>query len=152
MSRRVTDEAHAEARAIDGDTATTRVTIGPDFGSEALEQRLIRFRPGRSQPRGGGAREELLFVLAGTGTLHLRGAEHPLEPETGAFVPPGESYEIENAGPEELVVLSVLALEPEGGAAEAPVEATVRVADRPAHPAGRDREFRYVVKDRKSVV
>jgi mannose-6-phosphate isomerase-like protein (cupin superfamily) len=145
MSRRVTDEAHAAARRDDGDTATTRVTIGPDFGCDALEQRVIRFAPGRSRPRGGGAREELLFAVAGAGTLRLQGAEHPLEPETGAFVPPGESYEIENAGPEELVLVSVLALEPEGDAEEAPVRATVRVADQQAHPAGRDREFRYVV-------
>jgi mannose-6-phosphate isomerase-like protein (cupin superfamily) len=147
MSRRVTDEAHAEARGDDADTATTRVTIGRDFGCEALEQRVIRFAPGRSRPRGGGTREELLFAVSGAGTLRLGGAEHPLEAETGAFVPPGESYEIENAGPEELVVVSVLALEPEGSAEEAAERVTVRVADQPAHPAGRDREFRYVVNE-----
>jgi hypothetical protein len=71
MPRHVTDEASAEAFQDDEDTATTRVTIGPDFGCEALEQRVIRFAPGRSRPRGGGAREELLFAVSGSATLRL---------------------------------------------------------------------------------
>lgn len=147
MGLHVTDEAAAEAWREDGDTATTRVTIGRGFGCEALEQRVIRFAPGRSRPRAGGAREELLFAVAGSATLHLGGAEHVLEPETGVFVPPGERYEIENEGPDDLVVVSVLALEPEGDAEERPEPVAVRLVDQPPHPAGRDREFRYVANE-----
>lgn len=147
MGRHVTDEASGEARKVGGDTATMRVTIGPGFGCEALEQRVLRFAPGRSQPLGGSPREELLFAVAGTGTIHLGGSEHRLASETGIVVPPGERYEVENAGPDELVVVSVLGLEPEDGDAERPRPVAVRVAEQPAHPAGRDREFRYVANE-----
>ena len=146
MGRHVTDEASAEARQTNGDTATTRVTIGPTFGCDALEQRVVRFAPGRSQPHGGGKREELLFAVAGAGRVHLDGSEHALEPETGIVVPPGERYEVENDGPDELVLVSVLGLEPEDEG-ERPEPVAVRLADQPAHPAGRDREFRYVAND-----
>lgn len=147
MGRHVTDEAAAEARRVDGDTATTRVTIGPAFGCEALEQRVVRFAPGRSRPQGGGPREELLFAVAGTGTLRLAGSEHALAPETGVFVPPGERYEVENDGPDELVVVSVLGLEPANGKRERAAPVAVRLAEQQAHPAGKDREFRYVANE-----
>lgn len=146
MSRYVTAETAADARQDGDDTARIRVTIDQSFGSERLEQRVIRFAPGRSQPRGGGRREEILFVVSGSGSLVLDGKKHPLEPETGARVPAGKRYAIENPETEELVLVSVLALEPDengGGSADRPV--TVRLADQPAFPAGKDREFRYGV-------
>ncbi|MGH3010544.1 MAG: cupin domain-containing protein [Gaiellaceae bacterium] len=143
----MTDEASAEARRDEGDTATTRVTIDPSFGCEALEQRVIRFSPGRSSKRGGSSREELLFAVSGSGTVGLDGTTHTLGPETGLFVPPGTAYEVANLGPDELVLVSVLALEPENEASERPAPVGVRVADQPAHPAGRDREFRYVANE-----
>jgi mannose-6-phosphate isomerase-like protein (cupin superfamily) len=141
----VTDEASAEAQRKEGDTATTRVTIGTSFGCEALEQRVIRFGPGRSSAHGGSSREELLFAVAGSGQVLLDGAAHAFERETGLLVPPGATYVVENPGPDELVLVSVLGLEPEGEAGQRPVP--VRVADQPAHPAGRDREFRYVANE-----
>jgi mannose-6-phosphate isomerase-like protein (cupin superfamily) len=145
--RYVTDEASAEARRDEGDTATMRVTIGPSFGCEALEQRVIRFAPGRSSRRGSSSREELLFAVTGSGAVALDGANLALEPETGLLVPPGATYEVANPGPDELVLVSVLALEPEGEGEERPSPVEVRVADQPAHPAGRDREFRYVANE-----
>ena len=145
--RYVTDEASAEARRVEGDTATPRVTIGSDFGCDALEQRVIRFAAGRSKRRGSSAREELLFAVAGSGTVRLDGADHALDPETGLLVPPGSTYEVENPGPAELVLVSVLGLEPEAGAEAGSSPRPVRVADQPAHPAGKDREFRYVANE-----
>lgn len=139
----VTAEAEVEARKENDDTATTRVTIDRSFGCDPLEQRIVRFAPGRSKPRGGGAREEVLFVVSGRGTLLLGGEPHALEPETGAYVAPGERYGIDNPGPDELVLVSVLALEPNGGAPRGRGRTTVRLADQPAYPAGKDREFRY---------
>jgi mannose-6-phosphate isomerase-like protein (cupin superfamily) len=146
VSRYVTVETAAEPRRDGDDTATTRITIDGDFGSEHLEQRLLRFAPGRSQPRGGGRREEILFVVSGSGSLVLDGRTHPLEPETGAYIEPGKRYAIENPNTDELVVVSVLALDP--GADEVGREGgplTVRLADQPPFPAGKDREFRYVI-------
>jgi len=142
----VTDESSAEAHRIDGDTATTRVTIGPGFGCDALEQRVIRFAPGLSKPHGGGSREELLFAVSGMGTVTVGGTRHELGPETGILVAPGEHYEVENQGPEELVLVSVLALEPDDDGNEGERRA-VRLAEQRAYPAGKDREFRYVANE-----
>lgn len=143
----MTDESAAEARQIDGDTATTRVTIGPGFGCDALEQRVIRFGPGLSKLHGGGAREELLFAVAGMGTITLDGTRHELEPESAILVAPGERYEVENQGPQELVLVSVLALEPDDDPGNGGARQVVRLADQPPHPAGKDREFRYVANE-----
>jgi mannose-6-phosphate isomerase-like protein (cupin superfamily) len=146
VGRHVTDESSAEAHRIDGDTATTRVTIGPGFGCDALEQRVIRFAPGLSKPHGGGSREELLFAVSGMGTVTVGGTRHELGPETGILVAPGEHYEVENQGPEELVLVSVLALEPDDDGNEGERRA-VRLAEQRAYPAGKDREFRYVANE-----
>jgi mannose-6-phosphate isomerase-like protein (cupin superfamily) len=105
---------------------------------------LIRFAPGRSQPRGQNDRQEVLYVVSGAGTLHVGGTAHALEPEVGAYVVSGERYEIENPGPAELVVIAVTApqeLTPTVDRARR----TVRYADRPPLKAGADREFRYLV-------
>ena len=90
--RYVTDEASAEARRDEGDTVTTRVTIGPYFGCDALEQRVLRFAPGLSRRHGGSGREELLFAVAGSGTIAVDGAEPGLAPDTGILVPPRATY------------------------------------------------------------
>jgi mannose-6-phosphate isomerase-like protein (cupin superfamily) len=128
-----------------GDTAAVRVTIDGRVGCEQLVQRVIRFAPGRSHPREAPGREEVLYVAAGTGTLHLGGETHALEPEMGAYVRPGERYEIENPGPADLTIVSVLAPEPSGTGSNGDRRVTVRAADRPLEPAGKDREFRYLV-------
>lgn len=39
-----------------------------------------------------GGRQEILYVLAGSGTLELDGETHPLEPDTGVLLVPGETY------------------------------------------------------------
>jgi mannose-6-phosphate isomerase-like protein (cupin superfamily) len=70
--------------------------------------------------------------------------EHSLEPDTGAYVASGEEYELENPGPEELVVVVVEAPH-ENGAPIDPSRRTVRYADQPVLEAGADREFRYLV-------
>jgi mannose-6-phosphate isomerase-like protein (cupin superfamily) len=123
-----------------GDTAEVRTTIDASKGCEHLEQRVIRFSPGRSQERGGNGRQEILFVASGSGTLHLDGDEHPLEPFTGAFVAAGEQYAIETDEP--LLVISVTA--PASRVGE-PRRVTVRYADQPVLPASPNREFRYLV-------
>jgi mannose-6-phosphate isomerase-like protein (cupin superfamily) len=127
-----------------GDTVETKVTIDASHGCERLEQRIHRFGPGRSLPRASGGRQEVLYVVRGTGTLELEGAPHELEPEMGVYVSPGETYAVDNPGPDELVLVSVTA-----PAAAAPNGAerkvTVRYREQPVLPAGTDREFRYLV-------
>ena len=124
-----------------GDTAEVRTTIDASRGCERLEQRVIRFAPGRSAERGDG-RQEVLFVVSGRGVLHLVGTGHPLEPGMGVFVAPGESYSVE--APEELHVVSVSAPPSENGVGEQR-RVTVRYEDQPVLPASPNREFRYLV-------
>lgn len=144
----VVDVRDVEATHDEGDTVSTQVTIDESKGGGRLMQRVVRFAPGRSRPRSPGAgRQEILYVLEGEGTLHLNG-EHALEPDTGVYVLPEDSYEIENEGPSDLVVVSVVTPQ------ERPAEglgqgrkAVVRFRDQPTIPVGGPREFRYLVNE-----
>jgi mannose-6-phosphate isomerase-like protein (cupin superfamily) len=136
----VVAEADVSPRAESG-TAQARLTIDAACGCERLEQRVLTFEPGRSEERTTGDRQEVLYVAAGRGTLHLGGEAHELGRETGAFLVPGDRYAIENPGPGELRLVSVSA--PCEGSERSQV--TVRYADRPVLPASPNREFRYLV-------
>jgi quercetin dioxygenase-like cupin family protein len=146
MSGYVVSAAEVPATRADGDTAQTRVTIDGSVGCERLEQRVISFGPGRSAPRRLDDRQEILYVAAGRGVLHLGGEAHELEPDSGAFLCPGESYEIEVAGPEPLEVVSVLTVA-EAAAAEHRTRVIVRFADQEELVADADRSFRYLVNE-----
>lgn len=124
-----------------GDTAEVRTTIDASRGCERLEQRVIRFSTGRSAERRGDARQEVLFVVSGRGTLHLDGADHDLEPGTGVFIAAGESYTVET--PEQLVTVSVTA--PAGEILGNGRRVTVRYGEQPVLAAPPNREFRYLV-------
>ena len=50
--------------------------------------------------------DELLYAVSGSGTLELDGEPHELEPESGAYVRAGETYVIDNPGPDELLIVS----------------------------------------------
>jgi mannose-6-phosphate isomerase-like protein (cupin superfamily) len=127
-----------------GDTASVRVTIGPGSTSRRLEQRVERFRRGRSTPRSLDGWQEVLYVVSGRGRLHVGGRAHDLEPDQGAYVAAGETYEVANDSAEELVLVCVRA-PAEAEARHDPDRRTVRFADREALPAKPNREFRYLV-------
>ena len=120
------------------------MTIDSSHGSEHLAQSVIRFAPGRSSPRILTGRQELLYVASGVGTLHVGKTEHALEPGMGVYVVDGETYEVENPGPAELVIVAVEAPQEDRRTVD-PGLRTVRYADRPPLKAGVDREFRYLV-------
>jgi len=142
----VVDEDDVEPVREEGDTASVRVTFDRSNGCERLEQRVIRFAVGRSSDRQTQDRQEVLFVVAGRGELDFEGERHRLGPDTGVFVAPGETYAIDNPGPEELLVVSVLA--PEGRAdAAGERRVTVRFEEQPELPASPERTFRYLVNE-----
>jgi mannose-6-phosphate isomerase-like protein (cupin superfamily) len=122
-------------------TAQARLTIDQSCGCKQLEQRVLRFAPGRSGERDTGERQEILYAASGRGTLHVGDESHALEPNTGAFLVPGERWSVENPGPDELTLVSVTA--PCRGQARSAV--TVRYADRTSLPATPNREFRLLV-------
>ena len=138
----VVDEADVAPVDTDGDTASERVT----FQVEHLEQRVIRFGPGRSRDRAAGDRHELLYVVAGSGTLELDGERHELMPGTGAFVAPGETWAIDNAGPDEVLLVDVTATA-DLAVDDSRRKKTVRFDDQPEHTASVERTFRYLVNE-----
>jgi mannose-6-phosphate isomerase-like protein (cupin superfamily) len=83
----------------------------------------------------------VLFVLSGRGELRLDGVAHALEPESGAYLAPGETYELHSDEPLRLVSVSI-----PDPAPPAPGERAVvrRLADQAAQEATTQREFRIV--------
>jgi mannose-6-phosphate isomerase-like protein (cupin superfamily) len=132
----------ADGVRTEGDTALVATTIGAEQGCPKLEQRVIRFGVGRSQPRRE-ERDDLLYVVSGTGRLHRDGEYHQLESGTGAHVAAGEQYAFENPGPEELVAVSVL-VDPATDPPSADRQPVVRLNERPEQRADAKRTFRVL--------
>ena len=107
---------------------------------------MIEFEPGRSRDRGHARDDELLFVVAGHGALHLDGMSHPLEADTAAYIRAGETYAVENLGADDLKVVAVSApAGVDGRESEAARRVTIRFADQPEFRADAKRTFRYLV-------
>jgi mannose-6-phosphate isomerase-like protein (cupin superfamily) len=142
----VVDENDLEPLRDADDTATVRVAFDAANGCERLEQRVIRFGPGRSAERKLGTQQEVLYIVDGRGRLHVDGRTHELEPNMGVYLAPGETYAIENTGPQDLHVLSVLAPEDRADA-RGERKVTVRFDDQPELEASQERSFRYLVNE-----
>jgi mannose-6-phosphate isomerase-like protein (cupin superfamily) len=136
-------ERELQPARAEGDTAARAVAIDSDLGSERLELHVTRYEPGRSLPRSLEDVQEILYTVSGRGTLFVEGEPHELEPGTGAYVAAGESYEVENPGTEELLLVSATA--PNENGAPPAGRRIVRYDDQPSLPASGDREFRYLV-------
>lgn len=67
-------------------------TVGGDI-DERLSLSLVEVE-GRLEGTTGD-RQEILYVLSGSGTLHLDGDEHRLEPDVGVLLLPGEEYALD---------------------------------------------------------
>src|SRR4051812_41014607 len=123
---------------------TSRATLGPHVGCTELEQHVLELAPGGSAPRNAGEREEVLFVLSGRGSLRLGDAEHALEPESGAYLAPGETYALRNGGDEPLRLVAVSIPDPAPETDAGPRAVVRRLADQAAEEATTQREFRIV--------
>ena len=138
----VAEEDVAGNRA-EGDTALDKVVMGAHTGSQLLEQHVTRYAPGRSLPRQEEGRDRILFTVSGRGTLELEGEPYELEPDTAAYVRSGETYAIDNEGPDELLIVSTTV--PVEQVYRSPREVIVRFADQPELRADAKRTFRYLV-------
>ena len=138
------DELRASAR--NGDTAARAVAIDSSNGSSVLELHLARYGPGRSSPQALEGIQEIMYTTSGRGLLTVAGDSDELEPGTAAYLTAGVSYEVDNPGPEDLVIVSATAPQ-RAEEAQVPTARTVRYADQPTLPASGDREFRYLVTD-----
>lgn len=79
------------------------------IGCAEFRQRLLRF-DSASDERRDDERDEVLFVLEGTGSATIGGETHELEPGGAVFVAGGTAWRVESA--DGLLVLSVLIEEP----------------------------------------
>ena len=141
----VLDAADVEASRVEGDTALEKLVQGRHTGSQVLEQRVTRYERGRSLPRSEEERDELLYAVSGSGTLELEGEPHDFEAESGAYVRAGETYVIDNSGPDDLLVVSTTV--PVEQVYRPSREVVVRFADRPELRADDNRTFRYLVDE-----
>jgi mannose-6-phosphate isomerase-like protein (cupin superfamily) len=126
------------------DTAEVRITLDSSVGCDRLEQRVIRFGPGKSKAQKLDGLQGIFYVVSGRASLHVGGESYELEPDAGAYLRTGEHFEIDNPGPEDLLTVLVTTWPPEGALA-APNPRVVNYGERPTLPAGKDREFRYLV-------
>jgi len=128
-----------------GNTVSTRTTIDGSVGAERLVQTVLTFSPGSSSDRRNQGRDEVAYVVSGTGSLILDGNTHDLHPDLGVYLRAGESHTLVNTGSEDLVLVSVTAPPPNEDLDSTTRKVTVDIADQPVIPAGKDREFKFVI-------
>jgi mannose-6-phosphate isomerase-like protein (cupin superfamily) len=141
VERLVWDMCVSEAQSPQG--VREQTTFHDANGCPALTQRIVHVEPGATHAAEATG-EDVLFVLAGAGTLAHEGTQHPLARETGIYVRPGESYAI-TAGDEGLELLLVEVPEPASGDELGDRRVTLRLDEAEAQKATADREFRLVV-------
>jgi mannose-6-phosphate isomerase-like protein (cupin superfamily) len=108
---------------------------GPEtalFECLELRQRLLAL-DGSDDERRDDERDEVLYVLDGSGTLTVGGEPHEVEPGTGVFVARGMAWRVEDA--EGLRVLSVLVNDPPPATAS---HAVIAAGERGTATAGRE--------------
>jgi mannose-6-phosphate isomerase-like protein (cupin superfamily) len=164
--------------------------IGRDTGAQAISLRVLEFAPGVSPHLRNDACDELLYVLEGAeasapvglmnnqqevsrqermtqkATIIIDGRSFEVTPQSGIYLRPEETLQVENPGPDPLVLISSQCPEPENShlnraaqlAAQArdtlriapPSRSTaspiVRLQDRPEQPTA-DRWYRVLVDD-----
>lgn len=147
--------------------------IGRATGAQAISLRIMEFAPGLS-PGIRGNSDEILYVLGWEQghPVHLRehsqrtlaqafidGQSYDIAPDTGIYLRPGETFAVNNHGPDSIVIVSCRCPEPESTPelvaplTTASTDSTqperpplVRLADRPAQPTA-DRWYRVLVDD-----
>jgi (S)-ureidoglycine aminohydrolase len=136
-----------------GSRGWVRVPIDGRVGARHLVQRAFRFGPGATPELRNDGSDDVMYVVEGRGSAIIGGGAHELAPGTAAFAPAGVTYAVENEGPHELVVISVLS-PPPGSDQAAPGPPSgghryaVREEEEPPLSAGRGRTFKVLIDPR----
>jgi quercetin dioxygenase-like cupin family protein len=119
------ESAPARAAVVDtgddaGRAATAgrqfRLGVGPEVGCSSVTQFVGVIPPGRA-PDHFHTYDEVIYVLEGTGTLHLGGETAALEPAAAVHLPARLVHSLENTGAGDMLLLGVF--RPAGSPAEA---------------------------------
>jgi len=141
----VRDARDTPERRVGNDAMAIRDVIDARVGCAPFSLSLLRAVRGRSFERRTGVAEELLFVIAGCGTLIIDRRHVELDVETGVLLRAGERYELDNEGAEDLVIVSVAVHDPEAVPAAGDGGPLVsRLADAAEGAATGGRAFRIV--------
>ena len=132
--------AGASGDTVDGARRSVRTSAAP-CSSRRARARARQFRA--AQQRASARRCSSCCRAAGA--CDLDGAEHALEPESGAYLAPGETYELRNSGDEplRLVAVSIPDPAPPDGAAARARSCAGSPTRTPGRPTA-EREFRIV--------
>src|SRR5690348_9055875 len=106
--------------------------VTPLFTVPEFRQRVLSF-DGASDEHRDDERDEVLYVLEGSGTATVGGESQELEPGTGVFVASGTTWQVDSA--DGLRLLSVLVEEPLPATAS---HAVIASGERGAATAGRE--------------
>ena len=163
-----------EGAAAQSGTLRVWPQIGRKVGAQAISLRVLEFSPGVSPGWRNETCEEILY-LPGNGeasptnavgettplaTVFIEGWPHAVGPATGIYLRPGQTFTVDNPGPESLVMISSQCPEPLDVSFKTTSPVTsptpsslssgrspiVRLADRPALPTA-DRWYHVLVDD-----
>ncbi len=140
----VRDASSVPERRVGNDSAAVREVLGADVGCAPFTLSTMRCVRGRSMLRETGAADELLFVLAGQGTLIAGVGRHELEPETGVLLLAGSRYELDNEHDDDLDLVCVALNEPLAAPSGTAATTLSRLADAQEESATGARTFRIV--------
>jgi len=133
--------------------------VGRDTGAKAISLRTLEFARGSFNGIRNSDCDEVIYVLEGTGTIFIDGQPLAIEPETGIYIKPNQTFAVNNPHTEPIVFISSQCPEPEIQSAivaaitlpvqknpEPPQPPIVRLADRRALPTA-DRWYRVLVDE-----
>jgi mannose-6-phosphate isomerase-like protein (cupin superfamily) len=87
--------------------------VGRDTGAQAISLRTLEFARGESPQLRNPHCDEVMYVLEGEGNIAIDGEVYHVEPETGLYIRPGQSFSVWNPGSEPIVLISSRCPEPE---------------------------------------
>jgi mannose-6-phosphate isomerase-like protein (cupin superfamily) len=128
-SRYVVYRDDIDPRQIPGSSAQVRPVLTESFGCTYLTETVLTIAPGTIHQHSSGDHEELLFVLRGRGKLLLDGTAQPFGPESGIYIGPGETYQLEIADGESADLVSVRVVDPADDEIETGERRTVSLLD-----------------------
>jgi mannose-6-phosphate isomerase-like protein (cupin superfamily) len=123
----------------DGEGVERQALFGSARDCSAFEQRILRFAD-PSGTRRDEDRDEVLYVLSGSGAITVGGLRHSLATGTAAYVSRGTDWRVDEA--DELVLLSVLVEEPLPAAGT--THAVLELAAEETQGATSGRQFRLL--------